>query len=386
VKRPNPILFGTLGFLLKGYAYFKGQRITRKVKLTEPSIVLSNHTSFHDFVYTTAAIYPKRVNYLAADKMFYDPLLGFFLRLARAIPKCLFQSDLKATMAALGIIKQGGILSVFPEGQISPIGVSLPYNPAIAKLVKKAKVPLYVIRHQGAYLVNPPWSKKTFKGKIETVIDLIATKEEVQSLSEQALLDKITDALSFNTHVYASKNQIQVKLKDIDNLESVIYRCPSCGNNHLESQKTKLVCPDCHSEFLYGSSGKIGGFQIDELYHDQEHEIQNQMDTDSNFHLSSPVRLETYRGNRVVDVGEGVLILDKSGYHFSGSVDNQPTIYEFKPDHIPTLPSDLGRNVQIYEGYTLFQFVMEDRRLPTQFVIAGEYLHQISIKNQKSSL
>lgn len=385
MKRPNPILFATLGILLKGYAYCKGQRITRKVKLTEPSIVLSNHTSFHDFIYTTAAIYPKRVNYLAADKMFYDPLLGFFLRLARAIPKCLFQSDMKATLAALGILKQGGILSVFPEGQISPIGVSMPYNPAIVKLVKKAKVPVYVVRHQGAYLVNPPWTKKTFKGRVQTIVDIIATKEEVLSLSEAELLEKVTNALSFNTHEYAISENVHVKLNDITNLESVIYRCPSCGKNHLESNQSKLVCPDCHVELRYDESGRIGEHRLDNLYHIQERVIQEQMDKDPDFHLTSPVRLETYRDDRVVDVGEGILVLDHSGYHFSGTIDQQRTVLEFKPDHIPTLPSDLGRNVQIYEGYTLYQFVMDDVRMPTQFVIAGEYLYQIANQMKKST-
>src|SRR3989339_115812 len=108
MKRPNIFLYSILGFLVKIFAYFKGQRITKKLKISGPAIILSNHTSFYDFIYTTAAMYPHRVSYLAANKMFYDPLLGFFLHLARAIPKSLFQSDPAATLKAFKILKRKG--------------------------------------------------------------------------------------------------------------------------------------------------------------------------------------------------------------------------------------------------------------------------------------
>jgi len=376
MKRPNFFLYIFLGFLLRIFAFFKGQRIRKHVKIDKPAIILSNHTSFYDFVYTTTAVYPKRVNYLAASKMFYDPLLGFFLRLARAIPKCLFQTDPVATLKALKILKKNGIVGILPEGQISPIGVTLEYNPAIVKLIKKAKVSVYSVRHMGAYLVNPPWTKKSYAGRIETDIDLIVSSDEIMNLSEIEIEKRINDRLVFNTHEYNEHKKMRVKLKDIDNLESIIYHCPVCANDHLESRNTKLFCPDCKSEFIYDAFGKVGGYRLDKLYREQERLIAKKIEDDPNFSMSAEVRLEGYRNNRVKDIGNGKLTLGVLGYDFVGVEDGNPVQYHFNPQNILSLPSDLGINIQIYDNYKLYQFVFSEKRIPTQFVIAGEYFYK----------
>lgn len=139
MKRPNPLLYIPLGFLLKVFAIFKGQKITKKLKIKGPAIVLSNHTSFYDFVYTTAALYPRRVSYLAASKMFHEDATKVFLKMARAIPKSLMQADPVATLKAFRILKKKGIVSVFPEGQISPSGKTLKPAYSIAKFLKKSE-------------------------------------------------------------------------------------------------------------------------------------------------------------------------------------------------------------------------------------------------------
>lgn len=376
MKRPNPILYLILGFLLKIYAFFKGQRITRKTKIKGPAIILSNHTSFHDFVYTTVAAYPVRVSYLAAAKMFYDPLLGFFLRMARAIPKSLYQADPIATLNAFKILKLGGVVGIFPEGQISPIGVTLEYNPSIVKLVKKAKVPVYAITHKGAYLVNPPWTKKTFAGKVQTEVELILTKADIMNLSDVDISDRINNHLMFNTHEYNETARMRTKLNDITNLESVIYHCPVCGADDLTTTKKALICPACKSEFVYDNYGKVGGYRLDLLYREQERLIAEQFEKNPEFAMTSEVWLEGYQGKRVKEIGYGTLILDQNGYHFQGIVDDKDTKYDFSPQYIASLPSDLGRNIQIYQDYRLYQFVFADTRIPTQFVIAGEHIHK----------
>ncbi|MBN2696018.1 MAG: 1-acyl-sn-glycerol-3-phosphate acyltransferase, partial [Bacilli bacterium] len=314
MKRPNPLIYFVFASLLKVYAFLKGQRVKKNTKIKAPCIILSNHTSFPDFIYTTAAAYPRRVNYLAADKMFYDPVLGFFLRLARAIPKHLYQKDPVATLDALRVIKKGGILGVFPESQISSIGVTLEFGPAIAKMVKKAGVTVYLIKHRNAYLVNPPWTKKTFKGKIETTIDLMFSHEQLVDQSVEEIYNEIIRQLAFNTHEYNEIKKKRFKLNDITNLQSVIFQCPKCHNKNLTSNKTSLICPDCGAVLTYDVYGKLGGHRLDILYRSQEDDIRNQIDNSEDFALESEVSLECYRGKRLIKVGEGKLRLEKTGY------------------------------------------------------------------------
>ncbi len=379
MKRPNIFLYSILGLVLKILGFIKGQRIKKNVKITSPSIILSNHTSFYDFVYTTAAVYPHRINYLAAHKFFYEPGLKFFLKIARAIPKFLFQTDPVATKKAMRILNQGGIIGIMPEGQISPIGVSMEYNESVVKLVKKTKVAVYAVIHKNAYLVNPPWSKKTFKGKIETTVELIASKEQVQILNDEELNQLIKDKMYFNTHEYNETRKMQVKLNSIRNLESVIYRCPSCGDQNLYSDDHALHCPSCNATYVYDRFGRLGNYRLDKLYRLQEIEMKNIIDNNLFFVMKAEVRLETYREQRIVDVGSGVLTLSRNGYHFEGEIEGNTRVFDFSLKQVPTLPTDLGLNIQIYDQYILYQFVFDNIKIPTQFIIAGEYLHRMAI-------
>jgi len=76
-----------------------------------------------------------------------------------------------------------------------------------------------------------------------------------------------------------------------------------------------------------------------------------------------------------------LLSLSRKEYEFKGIVDGIETTYLFDVKNTPTLPSDIGRNVQIYEGNQLYQFVFEDRKMPTKFVHSGEFMYQLSKKN-----
>jgi len=384
MKRPNPILYGTIGLLVKGFAFIKGQRITKNVSIKKPAILLSNHTSFYDFIYTIAAVYPHRITFLAADKMFYDPLLGFFLKLGRAIPKCLFQSDPIATMNAFRILRQNGIVSIFPEGQISAIGKTQLPEFAIAKFLKKAKVDVYIVKHQNAYFVNPPWTKKSFRGRFETIKELILTGSNLQSMSEQDIYAKVLEKLAYNAAEYNKVKQYQYKLNDISNLENVLYHCPNCGHDGLVAQQYLLHCPSCQKDYPYDRLGRVGGYGVDELYAAQEKIIQSQINDSSEFELSGNVILQCFREKRLVNVGRGVLTLNQNEYLYHGTVDSVETDLRFSPANVPYLPSDIGRNIQIYQGYQIYQFEFEDKKLPQMFVHAGEYLYALA--NSKKTI
>jgi hypothetical protein len=56
-------------------------------------------------------------------------------------------------------------------------------------------------------------------------------------------------------------------------------------------------------------------------------------------------------------------------------MDGARILRTFQVDSTPALPSDIGRNVQIYEGDTIYQFEMDTRWMPTKMVHAGEYLY-----------
>lgn len=377
MKRPHPFLYIPLGFLLKLYAKIKGQKIIEKANIKRPAIILSNHTSFYDFIYTTAALYPKRVTYLAASKMFYESATKPFLKMARAIPKSLMQADPVASLKAFRILKRKGIVSVFPEGQISPSGKTLKPSFSIAKFLKKAAVDVYIVKHYGAGLVNPPWTKKTFKGKIETKIFPLLTKEDMSKLSLQAIYDKVYEHLKFFPSTYLSKEDKVYRSNDISGLENVIYQCPQCFYEGIESHHDHLICPKCQHQLTY-TNGLLNGQAIDLLFDKQENRLRDRIEHNHDFSLKTPVRLMSFRNQKLTVVGEGELQLHKDLYIYQGTVDETKQTLSFQVKNTPTLPSDIGRNVQIYEGYQIYQFEMDIPYMPTKFVHASEYLYEVS--------
>jgi 1-acyl-sn-glycerol-3-phosphate acyltransferase len=375
MKKPNLFLYITLGFLLKVFSFIKGNRITKKVSIKGPAIVLSNHTSFYDFIYTTAALYPRRVSYLAAQKMFYESGTKFFLKLARAIPKSLMQADPVATLRAFRILKDNGIVSVFPEGQISPSGTTNPLSFSIAKFLKKASVDVYIVKHKNAYLVNPPWTKKTFKGRIETEKELIITKENIEKLSLDQIYQIVTEKLHFSTSSFNKEKKYVYKSNNIKGLENVIYQCPSCLHEGLESHKDRLVCPICKHELIYDSYGLLNQQELDVLFFNQAKGVQDEINQQKEFELSSKVILQSIDKDMLKTVGLGRLTLTKDAYIYEGSYKSEMKKLTFHVKNIQSLPSDIGRNIQIYEGYQIYQFEMNTPWLPTKFVHAGEYLY-----------
>lgn len=377
MKRPNFFLYFILGALLKVFAWCKGQRIKRFDKITKPAFVLSNHTSFYDFLYTTTAIYPHRINYLAADKMFYDPVLGKLLRLARAIPKCLFQQDLLAVRATKQVIKKRGIVGIFPEGQISAIGKTNLPPFVISKLIKKQAIDVFVVKHHNAYFVNPPWSKRSFRGKLYTTIEKILAKEAIASLSEEAIFAIVKDKLDYDADLYNAQHKHKYRINHIDNLENLIYHCPKCGFDGLEAQKNTLYCSKCGLILRYNQYGRFDDYSISELYAKQQAIIEKQIDENPQFMLSGKVILQSYRNNRVCNVGDGFLTITKNTYTYMGTIDGIEVEKIFETKNVPYLPSDIGVNIQIYEQYQLYQFVFADKKLSTMFVIAGEYCYRL---------
>lgn len=125
---------------------------------------------------------------------------------------------------------------------------------------------------------------------------------------------------------------------------------------------------------------------VDVYYEAQRQRLIQTVQKNPNYTLESPVRLEGYLNKRVQTLGEGHLTLSKEGYHFEGKVLEEDKIYHFDVKDVPTCPSDIGRNIQIYEGYELYQFVFDDPNLPTQFVLLGEVLHDLYIRNQEGEL
>jgi len=367
-----------VGILLRIFAYFRGQRFENRIKIKGPAITLSNHSSWFDFAFTFSALYPKRTMFIAAEKMFYEPTLSPWLRFACAIPKKLYSADVRCVASALKLLKAGEIVSVFPEGQVSTTGKSIPIVQSTAKFLKKAAVPVYAIVHQNAGLVNPEWSKRTFSGRILTRYKLILTPSDLETLTHDEIHEIVTRELYFDPFEYNKIHKFEYKVKPVDRLDYILYRCVKCGHAPLETVKNSIICPHCGDKRALDKYGTLGGRGIDFHYRELASFTEREIEADPDYTLREHVRIMSFdRGSKAMMkvVGEGTLTLSRSGYDYDGTLRGEAVTEHFDIKNVPFLPGDIGRNIQIYDGARYFQFEFDEPHIPIRYVLAGEYLH-----------
>lgn len=78
-------------------------------------ILACNHVSDLDPVLLGVA-FPRAIRYMAKEELFHIPVLGFLIRKLGAFPVARGKGDIGAINNAVEIVKEGGILGIFPEG------------------------------------------------------------------------------------------------------------------------------------------------------------------------------------------------------------------------------------------------------------------------------
>lgn len=105
------------------------------------TIVAANHVSFVDAILLMAAN-PRPTTYLMDHQIFRIPVLGWLFKLAGAIPVAPQKEDpqayTRAMAAASDTLLRGGMLGIFPEGNITRDGQLQAFRPGILKLLATA--------------------------------------------------------------------------------------------------------------------------------------------------------------------------------------------------------------------------------------------------------
>lgn len=106
-----------------------------------PCLILNNHQATMD-PFFVAKSFKFPLYFFASDDLFnlkVSPLINY---LVHPIPKSKSLSDLNAVRTALKVFKEGGAVSISPEGNRTLSGRQWEMDDSIAKLVKLSKVPL----------------------------------------------------------------------------------------------------------------------------------------------------------------------------------------------------------------------------------------------------
>ncbi len=168
--------------IFKGFTIYGCENVPK----TGAFIVVGNHTSYIDPPVLGAGM-TRMVRFMAKEELFKNPVINWFLRKLGAFPVKRGKADLEAIKTSLKILKQGGILGLFPEGTRNRTGQLGKAQPGIVKIALKAKVPIVpcglvnIANKKRPYIVNigKPitldefYDRKLSKEESEEVGDLI---------------------------------------------------------------------------------------------------------------------------------------------------------------------------------------------------------------------
>lgn len=277
VKKRHARVFAFLRFALAPIMRIKYRYKPVKSDLPEgPYLILSNHQASMDPFWVSKSFrFP--IYFFASDDIFNLKISPLIEYLVAPIPKSKSLTDLKAVKDVLRVLKEGGAVGIFPEGNRTIGGGQWEMTDAIAKLVKVSKVPLVLYNLCGGYGTDPRWGGKIRRGtKYTGFVRRVVQPEEYAAMNAEELFGLIKTELDVNDTLSGERYKSRRRAEYI---ERALYLCPVCGGvSSFVSHKTRFRCAQCGAEAEYTEDMKIappiGGYRkISEWFEWEKKEI-----------------------------------------------------------------------------------------------------------------
>lgn len=328
-------------------AKFKYKKIgMEKLDKKEPALILMNHSSFIDLEIAQDIFYPRPMNIVCTNDGFIGK--NWLMRQIGCISTPKFVSDPTLVRKMARAVKKNSSILMFPEAGYSFDGTMTVFPFSVAKLVKFLKIPVVTVITNGAYLRQPLYNElRKRKIQVTAEVKYLISKEELATLSEQEIFDRILKEFSFDNFKFQQENNIIINDKErAVGLNRVLYKCPHC--NHEAEMQTKddiISCPKCGIEYsltpegyLKCINGETKFNHIPDWYKWQRAEVRNEI-VDGTYKLDEDVSIYLMKDTfTIYEVGEGRLTHDINGFHL---VSNDGAInYKQQANNSYTINSD----------------------------------------------
>ncbi|MDR0854038.1 MAG: 1-acyl-sn-glycerol-3-phosphate acyltransferase [Clostridiales Family XIII bacterium] len=367
---------------------------TRNIDLKEykgkPFILVSNHASRLDYIYASVALLPLTLNYVAGYNEFFRSHLAFLFRLVQTVPKKNFVSDIYAVKSIRRILDGGGRIALFPEGMSSISGSNQPSAIATGKFLKYFGVPVLQLKIKGGYLTSTKYCLEDRPGKVEVEVSELFTPEQLVSMSNDEVQEALDVAIHHDDFEWNKEMRIAFDGRDemAKNLHTLLYRCPKCGGEFtMRGVGNVISCSACGNgatlDEYYDLTPMDEGCVIPEtprVWYDQQREEVRRWVRDGDFELRERVQIGTLPKDRYLKeqktseiVGEGDLILNGEGLHFTGTKGGDPYSFSIKPENLPTygMCTDVTRFYTFLDG-EFIEFYPENETVAKWFLATEE--------------
>ena len=169
------------------------------------ALLVCNHVSFVDPILLMAAS-PRPIRFIMDHQIFKMPVLGWFFKLAKAIPIAPQREDAgtyeRAFAQARAVLADGELLCIFPEGAITRDGTLGEFKGGVMKLLETNPVPVVPLALQnlwGSYFsrANGAAMSKPFRRGLFSRVGLVAGDPLAPAaVTTVALRDKVGSLLA----------------------------------------------------------------------------------------------------------------------------------------------------------------------------------------------
>jgi len=218
------------------------------LKKGESIIVLSNHQTDLDNVMVNLS-FNRLLHTVATDHIFRKGFVNNFLRALGAIPKRKADIDLRCAKEMSNVLKEGGSLFFFPEGNRVLTDTQFYITPSIGKHLRFYKKTIVLFNLHGGFGVSPKFGRTFRRGKMWGEIKRILKYEDYKDLSDEELSKIIINELDVRD---VGNGELYKSNKRAEYLENLFYVCPVCGEVETLSSKGNFVnCSNCGLQVEY---------------------------------------------------------------------------------------------------------------------------------------
>ena len=218
-----------------------------KLGKDEPCLVLMNHSSFIDLKIAARLLVTRPFHVVCTSDGFVGKL--WMMRLIGCIPTRKFMMDVTLVRDMVYAVRElKSSILMFPEASYSFDGTQTPLPESLGKCLKLLKVPVVMIRTNGAFARDPLYNNLQLrKVRVSAEVEYLLSPEEIARKSPQELNDILQEKFTFDYFRWQQENKIRVAEPfRADRLNRMLYKCPRCRTEgRMQGQGTKIVCRQC---------------------------------------------------------------------------------------------------------------------------------------------
>lgn len=399
IKRPPAFIYRVLGqiwriLFMKKY----GVEVEFKTDFRKeegPYILVSNHASRQDYIFTGVPLLPNQYNYVAGYNEFHRSHLAFVFKLLQVIPKKNFVPDVYTIKQVSKVLNAGGKVVLFPEGMNSISGANQPVAVGTGKFIKHFNVPVYYAVIKGGYLTCPKYNLTDRYGKVKVTFDKMFSKEDLEKLSPTEIEDKMNELLYHDDYAWNKKEKIAYKNdgKIAEGLHDLLYWCPKCGKEFtMLGERDTIRCTSCGNGAKLADTYEMIPFdencvipETQTKWFNMERENVKKEVADASFEISEEVELgnlppyENLKDQKTSEiVGSGKITLNRQGFTYVGTRNGEPFTFHLNPSELPTygMCTDLSRFYTFYKGE--FMEFYPKTHCTEKWFLATEEIHRLT--------